>query len=205
MKPVDQTIFGSPNGNCYQACLASIFELDLEEVPNFITFPESIWYKKLTDWCDEKFGLIPQPIDSIGPFTNCICLASGKSPRGDFKHAIVWDCDKMEMIHDPHPSRDGIVGEPTHYTVFVVVDPSRLRYNPIRNVEEGDECRWYSPGNPSSLGSCEGDGHHLCNECEERVREDPILAAREQALQQLERSGGKDIAAQVRKVCDEPL
>lgn len=35
MKPVRQTIFGHEEGNCAQACVASLLELPLGAVPNF--------------------------------------------------------------------------------------------------------------------------------------------------------------------------
>lgn len=38
-------------------------------------------------------------------------IARGKSPR-EKAHAVLWDDDGL--LHDPHPSRAGLVGEPTH-------------------------------------------------------------------------------------------
>jgi hypothetical protein len=43
-------------------------------------------------------------------------IASGKSPRG-FSHAVIWK--NGVMVHDPHPSQDGLVGEPSYYIQFV--------------------------------------------------------------------------------------
>lgn len=33
MKPVDQTTFGAPHGNCLMACVASILEVPLDSLP----------------------------------------------------------------------------------------------------------------------------------------------------------------------------
>ena len=37
MIPVYQTTFGI-NGNCFAACLASVFEIELLKIPNLINF-----------------------------------------------------------------------------------------------------------------------------------------------------------------------
>lgn len=34
MKPVDQTQFGWPHGNCFMACVASIMEVGLDDLPD---------------------------------------------------------------------------------------------------------------------------------------------------------------------------
>lgn len=49
MKAVAQTIFTAPGGNCFQACVASVLELDLYQVPHFfgdVTDPTSNWTQK---------------------------------------------------------------------------------------------------------------------------------------------------------------
>lgn len=48
MTPIYQTIFDQTSGNCMQACAASILDLTLEDVPNFITFPD--WRQSMTDF-----------------------------------------------------------------------------------------------------------------------------------------------------------
>lgn len=41
MKPVDQTTFGFPGGNCFSACIASLLEMPLDDVPYFM---HGDWY-----------------------------------------------------------------------------------------------------------------------------------------------------------------
>lgn len=36
MKPIDQTTFGVPGGNCFSACVASLLELSIDDVPYFM-------------------------------------------------------------------------------------------------------------------------------------------------------------------------
>lgn len=117
MKPVYQTNFIPPDGNCFEACIASIFELDLDDVPKF---DGDNWFGKFEKWlkrhdlypicikvsdCDENF--IPQGYYLIG----------GKSPRGDFNHAIVGYNGKA--VHDPLPNGGCELGETIDYILFI--------------------------------------------------------------------------------------
>ena len=43
MKRILQTITDDKNANCLQACLASLLDKDLEDVPNFMTFKKKWW------------------------------------------------------------------------------------------------------------------------------------------------------------------
>ena len=51
MKPVYQTIFTHPGGDCVRASLASIFNLDLDNVPDFANMPMDDWWTPLQEWC----------------------------------------------------------------------------------------------------------------------------------------------------------
>jgi len=118
MKPVHQTKFGD-DGNCMRAAFASIFELGLEDVPDFT---ELGWWLQLIRWV-EPMGLFPV-IMGHGQWLprGTVMKASGKSPRG-LDHAVVWMNGKM--VHDPHPSGDGIAEPPEEYLFFVVKDPAK--------------------------------------------------------------------------------
>lgn len=56
LKPVYQTIFGKTNGNCFAACIASILEMDLEDVPHFCRGDNPEWMFDLNEWL-YQFGL----------------------------------------------------------------------------------------------------------------------------------------------------
>lgn len=104
MRLVDQTKFGSPDGNCLSACVATIFALNIDDVPSF-TSPG--WWKSLEDWSAVRLKMTPVMRSarlSAGERVP-IAIACGKSPRG-LKHAVVWQ--HGEMLHDPHPDRSGI-------------------------------------------------------------------------------------------------
>lgn len=130
MKPVDQTIFGTPHGNCFAACIASILELPIEEVPNFIAEGDR-WWDAAKAWLDERgYALLwvkhdavrcgyldPNPLIDAGHYF----IVCGTSPRCDSLHSVVNHYGKM--VHDPHPSRDGFVGE---WESFIVIIPNTL-------------------------------------------------------------------------------
>lgn len=115
MKPVLQTTFGL-KGNCFQACVASILELPLEQVPNFCQDDPEGWWDQFRDWlvqyelCPVCVTVPPQwqgegelPLSEL-PRTYYIL--SGKSPRGDHLHSIV--VYEGESAHDPHRSDRGL-------------------------------------------------------------------------------------------------
>lgn len=107
MKPIDQTKLHYPpkqHGNCLAASLASILEISIDDIPEFEEMGCE-WWQSMLDWlfslgfellqCDKEIVL------------RGYYLAMGKSPRGDFNHQVVYYNGKM--IHDPHPSKNGIV------------------------------------------------------------------------------------------------
>lgn len=51
MKKVFQTIVDRGHGNCMQAAIASLFDLELEEVPNFIEYPN--WFEPIKKFLGE--------------------------------------------------------------------------------------------------------------------------------------------------------
>jgi len=63
------------------------------------------------------------------------CILSGKSPRGDFLHSVV--ADGLTIIHDPHPSRAGIL---TQEDVVVLI-PRRIygSYSSVCTCDEDED------------------------------------------------------------------
>ena len=128
MKPITQTKFGVDEGNCFSACLASILEIPLELVPNFCVEYPSDWLNKTNEWLD-RFGLMIMGVEiNCMPNWDAYWIASGQSPRLDCHHSVVYRADRM--VHDPHPSGDGLKGKPTYGTLILLRDPAhwmRLR------------------------------------------------------------------------------
>ena len=120
MKPVYQTIFGLPHGNCLQAAVASLFELELDDVPNFM--------ERGDDWekCFERFVLerglqtVAFDVDGLRGIWAPVGyhLITGKSPRGDYLHEVVGY--RGEPVHDPHPDGGCELKTMEFFTVFVL-------------------------------------------------------------------------------------
>jgi len=108
--PVDQTTFGVPGGNCLSACIASILQLGIEEVPYFMSddINGREWITKLATWL-VQFGLYPVVVTG-GMFTKLgfagVHILQGPTVRGG-THAVVGVGNTV--IHDPHPSRAGLL------------------------------------------------------------------------------------------------
>lgn len=110
-----QTIFGDKFGNCYSTCIAALFDLKTEEVPNFCYNENERWFEDANDWVKERgFAIIDiKGVTSFYLLEGTIFLACGDSPRGDFQHCIIIKYigdNNYKCIMDPHPSNDGIVG-----------------------------------------------------------------------------------------------
>lgn len=120
MLGVYQDRFGKQEGNCQQAAVASIFELPLDAVPHFCEGHRDDWQDGFDDWLAKR-GLQLLTLDAkacreFGFVPRGYHIIAGKSPRGDFQHAVVGK-DGV-MVHDPHPAGDGLETEET-WDVFV--------------------------------------------------------------------------------------
>lgn len=121
MIEVTQTRFGK-DGNCQQAALASIFELPLEEVPDFVHGGHDDWWSPMAEWILERFRLWPLCLDAqscrdaeIEWTPPGYHIIAGDGPRGH-RHATVGYMGVV--VWDPHPSRDGLLSE-DEWTVYV--------------------------------------------------------------------------------------
>lgn len=127
MKPVDQSILleRDGNGDCWAACLASLLEVSIDQVPKALSDPaggssSQIWETqtwlalggKDIVWRDFTNPERPRmPVDVLG----FLVILVGPSPRNRFEHhAVVGVIEDVEakrwtVVHDPHPSRAGIL------------------------------------------------------------------------------------------------
>jgi hypothetical protein len=113
VRPVDQTAYGFHDGNCFNACVASILEVSLADVPRF---SGTRWFAQFSRWLADrqmaatftKHGVRVLPGYSI---------AGGPSSRfAGRMHACVA-LDGI-VVHDPHPSREGL---PLGIASYVVI------------------------------------------------------------------------------------
>jgi hypothetical protein len=147
MTPVLQTQFVSTHGrgNCVQAAVASLLDLPLDSVPAFrdaecmesaiSAFLETVEMRRISirfggpfEWGDAFFcNQLWHPLGkchvSGGPV-----LAYGRSPRGNFGHAVLINLlpnGGWTLAHDPHPDGAGIEGDPTSLH-FIVSSAKRI-------------------------------------------------------------------------------
>ena len=117
MKKVMQDKFGD-EGNCTEACIASILEIPLDEVPYLVPYGEK-WMDALHPFLIDR-GLYLITVDAETflkikkPYGYSI--GGGRSPRvTGFDHSVV--CLDGEIVHDPHSGSDPI--EITEFGLFV--------------------------------------------------------------------------------------
>jgi hypothetical protein len=136
-RTVDQAIMhedvpGARPGDCLRAAMATITDRALLEVPHFVETPGTI-----QDFWDEVRGYVERV--TLGThMIECYDAAdwlawnkpaqvramkyavilTGPSPRGAFSHAVVADPVTLEVIHDPHPTRAGILSAGQVYALL---------------------------------------------------------------------------------------
>lgn len=109
-KPVTQTRLHDPEngvrGNCVAACLASVTGAPIETFDHIINAYD--WWSAFEESCKEYgFSPLRMPVDDERPvILPGVHFGSGLSERG-FRHMCVYS--NGTLIHDPHPSRAGLV------------------------------------------------------------------------------------------------
>lgn len=122
MIPVDQTEYG-PHGNCFAACVASILECSIDQVPNFVgplqdetdpvewerrfleavhawLAPRALGYVELYFASEGIPETLWRNLDLLG-----FWVGIGSTKEG-FSHAVVMR--GREVAHDPSPDRTGL-------------------------------------------------------------------------------------------------
>lgn len=130
MKPIfqrDQTI----EGDCLAACIASLMEVELDEIPDFTKY-EDDWFNGMQLWF-EKRGLcvlniaLPATQPWYAMPGNPWAIFVGLSEAG-VPHSVVGRCegDRFAIVHDPHPNQRGV--DKVDSVIFIVpLDPAILK------------------------------------------------------------------------------
>ena len=97
-------------GDCWRACVATILQLPMDEVPHFLN--EGEWPWNFLEWLDNRKLVwiefaYPDGLDAYSELWGLHTIV-GPSPRGGCDHAVIGK--NGEMIFDPHPSGDGLGG-----------------------------------------------------------------------------------------------
>lgn len=129
MKPVKQTKFGPVEGNCFNACIASLLEVDIDVIPDIP--PGTDWLtakKKWDEWLLENYSVYLLDVEfddrtiRMADHLQGYHIMSGTSPRAEYPDRTAHSVVGFEgrMVHDPHPSGDGIKPG-AHITYSVIV------------------------------------------------------------------------------------
>ena len=139
MIPVTQTTFYDPDappekqrGNCLTAVVASLMELPIEDVPNFVQDDVDHdgdadwgWWVRMNHFVRERGSTVEylrvegvEDPDFRPPEPGEFYAVIGVSPRNPKIHHIVIYQDG-QMVHDPHPDRTGLVTvtDTYHWTI----------------------------------------------------------------------------------------
>lgn len=122
MKPIYQDTFFEPDkpfgdqrGNCFSAVVASLLELPLAAVPNFVEIDclgGPHWW-----WLFHRYvvlmGFDVHPVSPRCPPADKYYGVGGLSARATESHPIHHSCIYIngKMVHDPHPSGSGLLTE----------------------------------------------------------------------------------------------
>lgn len=132
MKPVYQTVFDSKNGNCMQACVASIFEVPLEVIPNFMGKGVLHYERIFNAWCKDlsliSFDITPGDTFDFRVVKNHHWIGLVPSVRLEgFDHAVVYKGD--QFVHDPIPKAKPPKEFPKIFTIFLIEDLAKYALN----------------------------------------------------------------------------
>lgn len=130
MVPVQQSKTGHRRGDCFAACLASIFEVKIEDVPEFT---EELWHVQLTEWLSGRgmsFAYIHAERGVTPP--KGYSIASTEFEMTDGKrgtHCVVALDGRVAW--DPFPGKSAALLASSysfisHWLVFTALDAAKL-------------------------------------------------------------------------------
>ena len=126
MKPIYQTAFQPPDGDCVRACIASLLGLPLADVPHFTG---ERWEQAVQLWLSQEFGLGLVPVtfkpEQLAESAMGYHLMDGPSYSGDWNHMVVgW---RGQIVHDPNPNpRPAALKTTDIYWLPIILDPERF-------------------------------------------------------------------------------
>ena len=109
-------------GDCWRAGIASVLGIPIADVPHFLRDnpdqegdTEARWFNATQRWLTERRLAVLWYDNPDAVRAECRgetsafphILVDGYSPRG-VRHVVVGDAITGEVLHDPHPSRDGL-------------------------------------------------------------------------------------------------
>jgi hypothetical protein len=138
MKKIDQTIVDQGEGNCMQAVIASLLEIELKEVPNFIKYEgkkNTSPYNEMWKFMDKLgYDMAPinikiddEPVSALdvteidGGIGGFFYATVESQSFHDTDHAVVIDSE-LNIVHDPNPNRLALDLTPEDIIQFFTVN-----------------------------------------------------------------------------------
>lgn len=112
------------DGDCWRACVANLVGRARDDVPHFVAESEAEidWLERTQRWLRSNYGQELHYFAANYPIEKTLShyvIVVGRSPRS-VGHAVLADAATGDLIHDPHPSRDGLIDTTG---VFVLSEP----------------------------------------------------------------------------------
>lgn len=116
---------GEQRGNCWTACIASLLDLGIETVPNFVQIDVDggpNWFTHTLQFLNERgYHLVSVDPAAPGQDHYIQCGLSPRSPAADgveVHHSVIYL--HGELAHDPHPDATGVATMTNAYGIRVV-------------------------------------------------------------------------------------
>lgn len=130
MTPQDQEFINIPGeqyGDCMRACIASLLDIPIADVPHFLRDADgdaTAFWHGVYDFTEARgFDYSPEHArfkKILAADLNGYHIIGGPSPRGGgLLHAVVGL--NGEIVFDPHPSKTGLAGDPSEWTFDFMV------------------------------------------------------------------------------------
>lgn len=117
MTPVNQTIIDPQRGDCHRAAIASLLDLEIEQVPHLRLFSNDIWHHVMKGFlwgCGYEWHGTGYPHTHLGkgvahyPTVDGYVIATVQSKEftetPGITHAVIMDVNGL-VVHDPQPNK----------------------------------------------------------------------------------------------------
>lgn len=134
MTPVTQEFVHKPeegqHGDCMRACLASLLDLPISDVPHFAQIDadgQGYFWFGVTEFCRKQgYSFVTVKGSFVWAEDAIFHVIAGPSPRmAGVHHAVIGR--NGQVFFDPHPSRAGLAGDPSEWTFDFLVRISELK------------------------------------------------------------------------------
>lgn len=135
--------------DCFRACVASLLELALDDIPDFTEEEKKGWYdeegnmthgepQQFLDYVNRlnsdflsmfNLNILPARFNTVYEFPRGYSIKSGtvtsEGPAKGFDHAMV--AFNGDVIHDPSPTPNREYRYDNTYYVFIILDPCVIK------------------------------------------------------------------------------